>query len=91
MVESLHEADAGRKTYVLDTNVFLYDPNALFVFKEHDLVIPITVIEEVDHFKKNGDDTGRNSFERARPFGLFCERAERRHQCSQDQEAKSWH
>ena len=61
MVESLQRADTGRKTYVLDTNVFLYDPNSLFVFKEHDLVIPITVIEEVDHFKKNGDDTGRNA------------------------------
>lgn len=61
MVESLQGSDTGRKTYVLDTNVFLYDPNALFVFKEHDLVIPITVIEEVDHFKKNGDDTGRNA------------------------------
>ena len=61
MVESLHGSDVARKSYVLDTNVFLYDPNALFVFKKHDLIIPITVIEEVDHFKKNGDDTGRNA------------------------------
>lgn len=61
MVDSLIAETASKKTFVLDTNVFLYDPNALFVFKNHDLVIPITVIEEVDRFKKNGDETGRNA------------------------------
>ena len=35
-----------------DTNVLLYDPGALFVFQEHDVVIPMTVIEEIDRFKK---------------------------------------
>jgi len=61
MVETVIDANASKKTFVLDTNVFLYDPNALFVFKNHNLVIPITVIEEVDRFKKNGDETGRNA------------------------------
>jgi PhoH-like ATPase len=61
MVDSLIAATPAKKIFVLDTNVFLYDPNALFVFKNHDLVIPITVIEEVDRFKKNGDETGRNA------------------------------
>ncbi len=51
----------GRRTFVLDTNVLLYDPNAIFVFKEHDLVIPITVIEEIDRFKKDLNETGRNA------------------------------
>ena len=51
----------GRRTYVLDTNVLLYDPNALFVFQEHELVIPITVIEEIDRFKKDLNETGRNA------------------------------
>ncbi len=50
-----------RKTYVIDTNVLLYDPTALFKFEEHDLVIPITVIEEVDRFKKDLTETGRNA------------------------------
>lgn len=50
-----------RRTFVLDTNVLLYDPNAIFVFKEHDLVIPITVIEEIDRFKKDLNETGRNA------------------------------
>lgn len=51
----------GRRTFVLDTNVLLYDPNSLFVFKEHELVIPITVIEEIDRFKKDLNETGRNA------------------------------
>jgi PhoH-like ATPase len=50
-----------KKTYVLDTNVLLHDPQALFKFEEHDLVIPITVIEEIDHFKKDQNETGRNA------------------------------
>jgi PhoH-like ATPase len=50
-----------RCCFVLDTNVLLYDPNALFVFKEHEVVIPITVIEEIDHFKKDLNETGRNA------------------------------
>ena len=60
MVDSLAQ-DGEHRTYVLDTNVLLYDPRALFVFDEHDIVIPITVIEEVDTFKKDLSETGRNA------------------------------
>ena len=49
------------RTYILDTNVLLFDPNCLYRFDEHDLVIPIVVIEEIDKFKRNMDDTGRNA------------------------------
>jgi PhoH-like ATPase len=49
------------KTFVLDTNVLLHNPNALFMFKEHDVVIPFDVIEELDKFKTNTDDLGRNA------------------------------
>lgn len=49
------------RTYVLDTNVLLYDPGALFVFDEHRVVIPMTVIEEIDRFKKDLNETGRNA------------------------------
>ena len=45
--------DIKRFIFVLDTNVLLFDPNALMVFYEHDLMIPITVIEEIDRFKKD--------------------------------------
>ena len=47
--------------FVLDTNVLLFDPNALHVFDEHDLMIPITVIEEIDRFKKDLNEVGRNA------------------------------
>ena len=49
------------RVFVLDTNVLLYDPNALHVFDEHEVVIPITVIEEIDRFKKDLNETGRNA------------------------------
>ena len=49
------------KTFVLDTNVLLYDPQALFKFKEHSIIVPITVIEEIDRFKKDMNETGRNA------------------------------
>jgi PhoH-like ATPase len=52
---------SGRRTYVLDTNVLLYDPGALQVFEEHDLILPITVIEEIDKFKRDLNETGRNA------------------------------
>jgi PhoH-like ATPase len=49
------------KNFVLDTNVLLHDAAALSAFGENCLNIPISVIEEIDHFKKNLDDTGRNA------------------------------
>ncbi len=43
------------KIFVLDTSVILYDHHAVKNFKEHDVVIPITVLEELDNFKKGND------------------------------------
>ncbi|MEC9389467.1 MAG: PhoH family protein [Myxococcota bacterium] len=60
-VRSLETPNNQRRTYVLDTNVLLYDPNAIEVFEDNELVIPITVIEEVDRFKKDLNETGRNA------------------------------
>ncbi len=51
----------GKRTYVLDTNVLLHDPNAINVFDEHDLVLPMTVIEEIDKFKRELTELGRNA------------------------------
>ena len=42
---------ARRKMYVLDTNVLIHDPNALLNFEEHDVIIPMTVLEELDSLK----------------------------------------
>ena len=41
-----------RKIFVLDTNVLLHDHTSIHQFQEHDVVIPITVLEELDQFKK---------------------------------------
>lgn len=49
------------KTFVLDTNVLLHNPNALFMFKDNEVVIPFDVIEELDKFKAGTDDLGRNA------------------------------
>ena len=50
-----------KKTFVLDTNVLLHDPNSLFSFADNDVVIPIVVIEELDKFKKGVDEIARNA------------------------------
>ncbi len=50
-----------KKNYVLDTNVLLHDPDALAAFEDNCVNIPITVIEEIDRFKKNLDEMGRNA------------------------------
>ena len=52
-----------RKTFVLDTNVILHDSTCIYHFDEHDIVIPITVIEELDRFKKGKDILNCNARE----------------------------
>ncbi len=44
-----------KKTYVLDTNVLLHDFRAIYNFEDNDIVLPITVLEEIDKFKKGHD------------------------------------
>jgi len=58
-----------KKTFVLDTSVILYDPQSIFRFEENDVVIPITVLEEIDRFKKDLTETGRN----ARQFSRYLD------------------
>ena len=48
-------AKEEKKIFVLDTSVILFDHNAINSFKEHDVAIPITVLEEIDNFKKGND------------------------------------
>jgi PhoH-like ATPase len=45
----------NKKIFVLDTSVIIYDHTAIKNFKEHDVVVPITVLEELDNFKKGND------------------------------------
>ncbi|MBD3318081.1 MAG: DUF2075 domain-containing protein [Chitinivibrionales bacterium] len=44
-----------KKVFVLDTNVVLHDSTCLHQFEEHDIIVPISVLEEIDHFKKGND------------------------------------
>ena len=45
----------NKKIFVLDTNVLLHDYKCIFNFQENDIIIPITVLEELDKFKKGND------------------------------------
>ncbi|MEH6936677.1 PhoH family protein [Bacillus sp. JJ664] len=49
------------KIYVLDTNVLLQDPLAIFSFDDNDVVVPAVVLEEVDSKKRYMDEVGRNA------------------------------
>lgn len=50
-----------KKFFVVDTNVLLHDPEALLKFPRHHIVIPITVLEELDKMKRLSNDLGKNS------------------------------
>jgi PhoH-like ATPase len=50
-----------KKIYVLDTNVLLHDPNALYSFGENEVIIPSVVLEEIDSKKKLMDELGKNA------------------------------
>lgn len=65
-----------RKIYVLDTNVLLHDPRAIFKFDEHEVVVPIHVIEEVDTFKREMNELGRNARTVARYIDHLREQAD---------------
>jgi PhoH-like ATPase len=54
-------AIAKRKLFVLDTNVLLHDSNSLFKFEEHDIFLPMMVLEELDHQKKGMSEVARNA------------------------------
>ncbi|MFG0247192.1 MAG: PhoH family protein [Phycisphaerales bacterium JB052] len=67
------------KFYVLDTNVLLHNPGALFVFQENHVVIPYPVLEELDAMKRREDDVGRAArsairwLDRLRKYGKLTE------------------
>lgn len=63
MPDSVREED---KLFVLDTNVLMHDPSALFRFQEHDIFIPMIVLEELDHSKKGLSEVARNARQASR-------------------------
>jgi PhoH-like ATPase len=67
------------KHYVIDTNVLLHNPDALFVFEENHVIVPFQVIEELDKMKRREGDVGRNArqairhLDRLRTLGKITE------------------
>jgi PhoH-like ATPase len=51
---------AKRRIFLLDTNVLMHDPSAIFRFEEHDIFIPMIVLEELDAGKKGVSEAARN-------------------------------
>ena len=51
----------SKRIYVLDTNVLMHDPTALFKFEEHDVFLPMMVLEELDNNKKGQTESARNA------------------------------
>ncbi|MEM9251929.1 MAG: PhoH family protein [Planctomycetota bacterium] len=65
-VSAALRAEPGVKHFVLDTNVLLHNAHSLFMFDDNEVVIPFAVLEELDKFKKESDDVGRNARQVAR-------------------------
>jgi PhoH-like ATPase len=57
---------ASTKLFVLDTNVLMHDPTSLFRFEEHDLFIPMVILEELDNNKKGMSEVARNARQASR-------------------------
>jgi PhoH-like ATPase len=62
-----------KKTYVLDTNVLLSDPNSIFSFEDNFVLIPIAVLEELDNHKSRQDEVGQNARSVSRSLDLLRE------------------
>ncbi|WP_308638894.1 PhoH family protein [Paenibacillus silvisoli] len=68
-----------KKIFVLDTNVLLHDPQAIFAFDDNEVIIPAVVLEEIDSKKRLADELGRNArhvsrlLDQMRPTGRLHE------------------
>ncbi|MCP3167064.1 PhoH family protein [Myxococcus qinghaiensis] len=60
-----------RKNFILDTNVLLHDPRSIYAFEDNNVIIPIYVIEEIDQFKRDLSELGRNARMVARYLDTF--------------------
>ena len=61
----------AKKMYILDTNVLLHDPDALFSFEDSLVAIPITALEELDTFKSESSQRGFNAREVIRHLDIL--------------------
>jgi len=63
----------SRKTYILDTNVLIHDPESIFHFQENEVIIPFEALEELDKLKNRYDQTGQNARQIIRHLGGLVE------------------
>ena len=61
LITQLGRKPVNKKTFVIDTNVLLHDPESITKFPRHNVVIPVTVLEELDKMKRLPNDLGKNS------------------------------
>jgi PhoH-like ATPase len=64
---------AVKKNFVLDTNVILHDHKCIYKFQEHDIYLPIVVLEELDKFKKGNEEINFNARQFARELDLVTD------------------
>ena len=69
---AVKQKKSTKKNFVLDTNVILHDYECLDKFEENDIYLPITVLEELDRFKKGSEQINHN----ARAFARFLDSLE---------------
>src|SRR4051812_1554603 len=67
---------ASTKLFVLDTNVLMHDPTSLFRFEEHDVYIPMVILEELDNNKKGMSEVARNARKASRYLDEMVSSAE---------------
>ncbi len=65
-------AAGAKKLFVLDTNVLLHDPMCLFRFEEHDIFLPMIVLEELDGHKKGMTEVARNARQTSRSLDALA-------------------
>src|SRR3982750_352404 len=69
----------GQRIYAPDPNVLMHDPTALFRFEEHDVFLPMTVLEELDAAKKGTSETARNARQVSRFINELIEHGNGKH------------
>ncbi|ADY56465.1 PhoH family protein [Syntrophobotulus glycolicus DSM 8271] len=65
-----------KKSYIIDTNVLLQSPQAIFAFGDNHVIIPEVVLEELDRFKKESSENGANARQTARIIDLLREKGD---------------
>lgn len=73
MARPKRRVDGPGKLFVLDTNVLLHDPSCLFRFEEHDVFLPMVVLEELDAHKKGMTEVARNGRQTSRSLDALAE------------------